>query len=370
MKKALALLVVLAGLLGAQYRRWNVIAVGPLSSRPTSCSVNNDVFVCNGSGCPSNGIYYYCTAANTWTVMSVAVGAHAATHNAGQTDALSGSLAVDITGNAATATTATTASAAPWAGITDKPSSYTPSAHAASHAAGQSDALSGTLAVNVSGSAATVTSIASHASSELSDGGDLVTGASTTTFTNKTLDVEGTGNSITTVVKIWIPAVNCDGTTASLNWDTIATLKPTGACTAGTTNTGLIRGLAQFSKTEISQMQTHFMLPTDWSGGIDLKYRWQTAATSGSVVWQAATACVSDGEVNDVAWNSADAVADAAKGTTLQVNDATKTSITVTGCAAGDTFHLKIFRDPAHANDDLDDTGDLLGVEVTLRRAQ
>jgi hypothetical protein len=197
-----------------------------------------------------------------------------------------------------------------------------------------------------------------------------VSRASTDTLTNKTLDVEGTGNVITTVQKMWLQAVNCTGTTPSLNWDTIATLAPATACTAGTTNTGLIRGLASFSNAEISQMQTHFKLPGDWAGAIDLKFKWQTSATSGSVVWQAASICVADAEVDDVAWNTASTVTDVAKGTTLQTNDASITGLTTTGCAAGELLHLKVFRDPAHASDDLAAAADLIGVEVTTRRAQ
>jgi hypothetical protein len=191
------------------------------------------------------------------------------------------------------------------------------------------------------------------------------------TLTNKTLDVEGTGNSITTVQKVWFDAVNCTGTTASLNWDTIATLAPIAACSAGTTNTGLIRGLAAFADgTDVYQMQTHFALPSDWTGAIDLRFKWQTSAITGSVVWQAATVCVADAEVNDAAWNTASTVTDAAKGTTLQTNDASIAGLTTTGCAAGELLHLKIFRDPAHASDDLAAAANLIGVEVTTRRAQ
>jgi hypothetical protein len=197
-----------------------------------------------------------------------------------------------------------------------------------------------------------------------------ITASSSESLTNKTLDVEGTGNSITTVQKIWIQAATCAGTTGALNWDTIATLAPAAVCSAGTTNTGLIRGTASFLKTEVDQIQTHLMLPSDWSGAIDLRFKWQTAATTGSVVWQAAAICVADAEVNDAAWNTASTVTDAAKGTTLQTNDATITGLTATGCAAGELLHLKVFRDPDHASDDLDDTASLIGVEVTTRRAQ
>lgn len=185
-----------------------------------------------------------------------------------------------------------------------------------------------------------------------------------------TLNAETSGATLTTVSKAWFQAVNCTGTTAALNWDTIATLAPTAACTAGTTNTGLIRGLASFSNSEISQMQTHFALPSDWTGAVDLKFKWQTSATSGSVVWQAATVCIADAEVNDVAWNTASTVTDAAKGTTLQVNDASITGLTMDGCSAGEMAHLKVFRDPDHASDNLAATADLIGVEVTTRRAQ
>lgn len=170
--------------------------------------------------------------------------------------------------------------------------------------------------------------------------------------------------------KIWLQAATCSGTTATLNWDTIATLAPAASCSAGSTNSGLIRGLAAFLKTEVDQIQTHIELPADFTGAVDLKFVWQTAATTGSVVWQAATVCVADAEVNDAAWNAASTVTDAAKGTTLQTNTASIAGVTATGCAAGELLHLKVFRDPDHASDDLDDTASLIGVEVTTRRAK
>lgn len=48
--------------------RWQTVGVGPLSSRPSSCRTNRDVYICNGAGCNSNGEYHYCTAADTWNV--------------------------------------------------------------------------------------------------------------------------------------------------------------------------------------------------------------------------------------------------------------------------------------------------------------
>lgn len=202
-------------------------------------------------------------------------------------------------------------------------------------------------------------------------GGGTVTASSTDTFTNKTLDVEGTGNSITTVAKNWLEAVACSGTTGTLMWDTLATLAPTATCSAGTTNTSMMRGVADFPDTGgLIQMQRTLELPTDWSGAIDVKIKWRTTATSGNVFWQVSTACVADAEVDDVAFNTASTVADTAKGTTLQANDASITGITTTGCAAGELLHLRIARDGSDASDTLGATASLIGVSLTTRRTQ
>jgi hypothetical protein len=118
-------------------------------------------------------------------------------------------------------------------------------------------------------------------------------------------------------------------------------------------------------------MQQTLMLPSDWTGAIDALIKYRTVAIAGDTIWQIATACRADGEVDDVAFNAASAsAADTAKGTTLQLNDAAITGITTTGCAAGELMHLKVFRNRTHASDTLANTISLVGVEVTIRRAQ
>jgi hypothetical protein len=198
----------------------------------------------------------------------------------------------------------------------------------------------------------------------------VATASSTTTFTNKTVDAEGTGNSITIPVKIWFDAVaTSGGTTGALNFDTLASQAPTATSSAGSTNTELVRGVADYADSGTFQMMRQFMLPSDWTGNIDAILKWRTAATSGNVVWQIATVCIADGEVDDANWNSASTVTDAAKGTTLQLNDAAITSITATGCAAGELMHFRVLRDPTNGSDNLGATASLVGVELTLRRA-
>jgi hypothetical protein len=119
-------------------------------------------------------------------------------------------------------------------------------------------------------------------------------------------------------------------------------------------------------------LQQTIMLPSDWTGAIDLRILYRTVATTGNTVWQAATACRTVGEVDDVAYNTANkSAADAAQGTTLFLNEATITGITTTGCAAGELLHLKVFRNRTESTvgDTLADVIRLNGVEVTTRRA-
>jgi hypothetical protein len=203
-----------------------------------------------------------------------------------------------------------------------------------------------------------------------STSGAVMTADSTTTKTNLTLDAEGTGNTITISQKIWLPAAGCAGTTGALLWDTLATLAPTATCSAGTTETTMMRGTADFPDTDGDySLQVPILLPDDWTGAVGIKFLYQTAATSGNTVWQAALSCRADAEVNDAAFNTADAsAADAAKGTTLQINTVSIGAMTLTGCSAGELAHLKIFRNRTHASDTMTGVVSLIGAEVTMRR--
>ena len=209
----------------------------------------------------------------------------------------------------------------------------------------------------------------------LSDGGaagsGTVTATSTDTLTNKTINAESTGNVITTVAKIYLPAAGGTVAAPGLLWDALASNAPTAVCSAGSTETTLLRCTADFPDADGDySLQQAFMLPSDWTGNIDLKFMWKAAATSGDAVWQAALVCRADGEADDAAFNTANTVTDTAKGTTLQLNTASIASMTTTGCAAGELAHLKVFRNRTHASDTITGTISLVGVEVTARRAQ
>jgi len=199
--------------------------------------------------------------------------------------------------------------------------------------------------------------------------GVVATDVNTLTFTNKTLSAEGTGNVVTTVEKELIRAARCDNATASSpEWSFPTTNPAVPACVTGT---NVQKGVLDFADGANSlSAQTLTFLPTDWTGAIDVRLFWFTAAITGNVVWQVATICVADAETGDPAFNTASTVTDTAKGTTLQFNEASITGVTATGCAAGEVLHLKVFRDPAHASDTLANTARLVAVELTTRRAQ
>jgi len=194
----------------------------------------------------------------------------------------------------------------------------------------------------------------------------IATIAQTQTLTGKSVDCEGTGNVCTQPRRLWFPAAGCNNATAGSVWDLPTSNPAVAACVTGT-NTQ--KGVLDFADSSSLSAQMTHKLPSTWTGTVDANIKWFTAATSGDVVWQLATICVADAETDDPAFNTASTVTDTAKGTTNQTNDAAITTVTVTGCAAGELMHLKILRDAAHASDTLAATARLIGVELVIREA-
>lgn len=197
-------------------------------------------------------------------------------------------------------------------------------------------------------------------------GSTVATSDNTLQLTGKTLDAEGTGNVITIPRRLWFPAAGCLNATAGSIWDLPSSNPAVAACITGT-NTQ--KGVLDFADSASLSAQLTYKLPSTWTGTVDANIKWLTTATTGDVVWQLATICVADGETDDPAFNTASTVTDTAKGTTNQTNDAAITTVTVTGCAAGELMHVKILRDSAHASDTLAATARLIGVELVIREA-
>lgn len=191
----------------------------------------------------------------------------------------------------------------------------------------------------------------------------ITNGAWTAVTDQRVFVSEGVGSTVTQYIAY--KAAVCQNATASLGFSTPTSNPAVAACVTGS-NTQY--GVAQFANSGSLSVQDHIYLPPDWTGSIDAKIKWRTSATSGSVVWQLALICIADAETGDPAFNTASTVTDAAKGTTLQWNDAEIAGVTATGCAAGEQAMLKFLRDSAHASDDLAATADLISLIIVLQR--
>jgi len=196
----------------------------------------------------------------------------------------------------------------------------------------------------------------------------LVGRATTDTFTNKTLDQEGTGNVVTTVFYIEWQAGSCVGAVATSNFDDSPLLpEPAANCVAGTNITS---ARLDFDDTADEGMQISFVLPTGWVGNIDFDFDWHGTAIINEVVWALQTICVADGETLDPTFNTAQTVTDTAKGTANQMNRATISNVTTTGCAAGERMFLQPFRDANNGADDFVGDSRLVTARLTGRKTK
>lgn len=194
--------------------------------------------------------------------------------------------------------------------------------------------------------------------------------ATTDTMTNKTYDVEGTGNVFTSMHKVFLAAAGCQNTTAISFWDLPTSTPAVAACVTGT---NIQKGVLDFADTSGGfSAQNTITLPGDFTGTIDARIYWTTTATSGNAKWSLSTICTATDatETDDPAFNTASTVTTAAPGVASRVQTSAITSVTITGCAANEILHLKIFRDGNDASDTIAATARLLGIELTIRRAQ
>ena len=161
----------------------------------------------------------------------------------------------------------------------------------------------------------------------------------------------------------------CQGTTATslFNLPSGGTAaSPT--CTAGT---NITRGTLDYTDGGGNHTSSYpFYLTDDFdtAGAVTLELYWNTAATTGNVIWSVQTVCVGVGETVDPAYNAAQTVTTAAQGVTLYKQKSTITPLTVTGCAGGKTLFVKIDRNGATSGDTIAATASLIAAEIQFFR--
>ena len=192
----------------------------------------------------------------------------------------------------------------------------------------------------------------------------LVGKATTDVFTNKSIDAEGTGNVITVPFKIYQQAAACNNATAGVNLDLPTSNAPTANCLTGSNSQ---QGTLDYGDSANSSAQWEYRLPSDWNGNLDITLEWLVTASGGSnaVKWTVATGCSAAAATYDTAFNTAQTITTNV-GSNNNVTESTQTSLTLTGCSAGNILHLKIGRD---TTDTFTGTARLYGFELTMRRA-
>jgi len=185
--------------------------------------------------------------------------------------------------------------------------------------------------------------------------------AKAATLTNKTYDAEGTGNVLTIPFESHWSVAGCNNATAGPVFDLPTANAPFVDCDTGS-NTQ--KAYLAFDATTDESFQDHWILPTGFTGSIDVHLRWKAAAITGSVAWCAQLIRVPDAATSNPAFPAqatGNCVSDAAKETTLQENTATIAGVTCTSCAAGDHVYVRISRDPDETSTRTDDmAGDAL----------
>jgi hypothetical protein len=188
----------------------------------------------------------------------------------------------------------------------------------------------------------------------------------TVTFTNKTIDAEGTGNAIT-VPDYWdMDLVSVVGAVAAHVWndDPLST-----ACTPlAVTGTNRTTGVCTFpdSDGEYGRQISRY-LPTGWAGSFDAEIWWKTTGT-GNARFSFQTKCYADNEADDAAFNTASLVTSAA-GTSARPNKQTITGITTTGCAAEELMRIRFSRNRTEGSDTLNAALDVEKVVFKFRVA-
>jgi hypothetical protein len=148
--------------------------------------------------------------------------------------------------------------------------------------------------------------------------------------------------------------------TAYLGLSTVAGSDPTPVELAGS-NVEL--GVASFAVAQ--SVQDHFVLPSDWTGAIDLDVYWRSSSNSGNVIWDIQTAGAAPGDTLDPSYNAIQTLTAAPNITGNRLTVSTKTGLTLTGLAADGIFFFKFGR---HSADTLGAPAELVGLRFTIRR--
>jgi hypothetical protein len=205
--------------------------------------------------------------------------------------------------------------------------------------------------------------------------GDMLYASATTTL-SKLANVEGYlmagGASAPKWVRdswtVYQGAARCQGSSATSMLNLPSSGEAVPACVVGT---NIPRGVLNYTDGGGNHSASYpFYIQDDWDSAGDTEFEiyWNTSAVSGNVIWSVQTACSGTGETTDPAYNAAQTVTTAAQGVTLFKQRSIISALTVTGCSAGETLHVKLDRNGATSGDTIAATASLLAIELVYFR--
>lgn len=195
----------------------------------------------------------------------------------------------------------------------------------------------------------------------------VVSTSSVDTLTNKTIDAEGAGNSITIPFIVNYRAGLCQAGTASLGFSNYTSSGPTATCLLSSST---VIGAAAFVDGSTNTVQDHFRLPSDWTGNIDLQAVWTSTMTNNQVFWEMRTACISSGTFSAQTFNAYQNVFSGAPSFAGDFTEASQSALTVTGCTANSQFFFEFARNGSHPTLDTHlGNANLIDLMFTMRRA-
>ena len=191
--------------------------------------------------------------------------------------------------------------------------------------------------------------------------------SNTMTFTNKTVDAEGTGNVYTRPFYVsYTPG--CNNATASQGSFNVPT---SGAATFTCFGTTTTLGAADFvDGSTTTVLGSPFSLPQGWTGAMDVRIVWFGGTSSANAVrFSVSIGCVADTEsINAGATqNTASASNTAYTGTANQRKTTVLTGISMTNCSAGESAFPLIQRIGADAGDTYAATAEVVEVQFEGR---
>ncbi len=131
---------------------------------------------------------------------------------------------------------------------------------------------------------------------------------------------------------------------------------------------GFLGAALDFDDTTDESVQFTTRLPVGFDeSDFDLEFTWFGTATSGSVVFDAQSACIGEDEaISDLSFNTEGTVTSAAAAVTLDLQAATISNLDMTNCSDGEHLWLEFRRD-VDPTDDFSGDASLWSVKLTAR---